>query len=60
VAMSLLRLGSRNGFQTIGDLFGVEKNIIWREFCSMVILHLQKKFVTFPSEYKFREIPKDF
>jgi hypothetical protein len=63
VAMSLVRLGSGNGLQIVGDLFGVAKSTvskIVRDFCRMVRLHLQKKFVTFPSEYKFRELAKDF
>lgn len=54
--MSLIRLGSRNGLQIVGDLFGVAKSIvsvIVRDLCRMVKLLLQKKFVTFPSEYKF-------
>ena len=63
VAMSLMRLGSGNGLQIVGDLFGVAKStvsVIVEDFCRMVRLHLQKKFVTFPNEYKFRELAKDF
>jgi hypothetical protein len=45
VAISLVQLGSRNGLQIIGDLFGVAKctvSQIVREFCSLVRVHLQK------------------
>ena len=39
IAMSLHRLGSGDGLQTIGDLYGVHKNtlsIVVREFCKTV------------------------
>ena len=63
VAISLVRLGSGNGLQIVGDLFGVAKctvSRIVREFCSTVRLHLQKRFVKFPSESKLRKLARDF
>jgi hypothetical protein len=48
IAMSLHRLGSGDGLQTIGDLYGVYKNtlsIIVREFCRAVRKYLQPVFV---------------
>jgi hypothetical protein len=43
VAMSLIWLGSGNGLQLVGDLFGVTKgtiSVIVKEFCHMIRLHL--------------------
>jgi hypothetical protein len=57
IAMSLHRLGSGDGLQTIGDLYGVHKNtlsIVVREFCRAVRKHLQPVFVQTPSESQFR------
>ena len=48
VAMSLDRLGSDDGLQSIGDLYGVHKSTlskIVREFCRAVRKHLQPVFV---------------
>jgi len=59
VAMLLISFRSRNGLQILGDLFGVTKivvSLIIRKFCTMVRLDL----VMFLSEYKFRELEKDF
>ena len=53
VAMSLHRLGSGDGLQTIGDLYGVHKSTllrIVREFCRGVRKHLQPVFVQTPNE----------
>jgi hypothetical protein len=43
VIISLIRLGSENSLQLMGDMFGVAKGIILtivKKFCSMVRLHL--------------------
>jgi hypothetical protein len=48
VAMSLIWLGSGNGLQLVGDLFGVTKGtilVIVKEFCHMIRLHLRKLFM---------------
>ena len=53
IAMSLHRLGSGDGLQTIGDLYGVHKStlsIIVREFGRAVRKYLQPIFVQTPSE----------
>lgn len=45
------------------DLFGVEKYIvscIMRECCSKVRLHLQKRFMRFPSKFKLCKLVRDF
>jgi hypothetical protein len=63
VEIFLVWLGSGNGLQIIGDLFGVAKYIvsqIIREFCNLVKVHLQKKIVTFLHEYRFYEMAKEF
>jgi len=63
IAISLIRLGSGNGLQIVGDLFGVAKctvSGIVRQFCSAVRLHLQKKFVKFPNEFKLQKLARDF
>ena len=61
--MSLLRLGSNDGLQTIGDLYGVHKNILLivvREFCRAVRKHLQPVFVQTSSESQFRILASRF
>ena len=63
VAISLVRLGSGNGLQIIGDLFGVAEctvSQIVREFYSLVRIHLPKKIVTFPSEHRFCQMAREF
>ena len=50
IAMSLHRLGSGDGLQTIGDLYKVHKStlsIVVREFCRAVRKHLQPVFIYF-------------
>ena len=63
IAISLHRLGSGDGLQTIGDLYGVHKNtlyIIVREFCRAVRKYLQPIFVQTPSESQFRGLASKF
>ena len=63
IAMSLHRLGSGDGLQTIGDLYGVHKNtlsIIVREFCRAMRKYLQPVFVQTPSESQFRVLASKF
>ena len=63
IAMSLHRLGSGDGLQTIGDLYGVHKNtlsIIVREFCKAVRKYLQSIFVQTLSESQFRVLVSKF
>ena len=63
IAMSLHRLGSGDGLQTIGDLYGVHKStlsIIVREFCRAVRKYLQPVFVQTPSESQFRVLASKF
>jgi hypothetical protein len=63
IAMSLHRLGSGDGLQTIGDLYGVHKStlsIIVREFCRAVRKYLQSVFVQTPSESQFRVLASRF
>ena len=63
IAMSLHRLGSGDGLQTIGDLYGVHKStisIVVREFCRAVRKHLQPVFVQTPSESQFRVLASRF
>ena len=61
--MSLHRLGSGDGLQTIGDLYGVHKStlsIIVREFCRAVRKYLKPIFVQTPSESQFRILASKF
>src|SRR5665213_446391 len=63
VAMSLHRLGSGDGLQSIGDLYGVHKSTlskIVREFCRAVRKYLQHVFVQTPSESQFRVLAERF
>jgi hypothetical protein len=63
IEMSLHRLGSGDGLQTIGDLYGVHKNtlsIIVREFFRAVRKYLQPIFVQIPSESQFRVFVSKF
>lgn len=53
VAMSLHMLGSGDGLQNIGALYGVHKNMlskIVRKFCRVVRKHLQPIFIQTPNE----------
>ena len=57
IAMSLHQLGSGDGLQTTGDLYGVYKNtlsIVMREFCRADKKHLHPVLVQTPSELQFR------
>jgi hypothetical protein len=50
VAMSLIWLGSGNGLQLVGDLFGVTKgtiSVILKKFCHMIRVYLWKLFCNF-------------
>jgi hypothetical protein len=63
IAMSLHRLGSGDGLQTIGDLYGVHKStlsIVVREFCKTVRKHLQLVFVQTTSESQFKILASRF
>ena len=63
VAMSLHRLGSGDGLQSIGDLYGVYKRTlskIIREFYRAVRKHLQPVFIQTPDESQFRVLARKF
>ena len=63
IAMSLHRLGSGDGLQSIGDLYGVHKSTlskIVREFCRAVRKYLQPVLVQTPNESQFRVIASRF
>ncbi len=63
VVMSLIWLGSGNGLQLVGDLFGVAKgtiSMIVKKFCHMIRLYLRKLFMQFSSEYQFKVLSKEF
>jgi hypothetical protein len=63
IAMLLHRVGSGDKLQTIGDLYGVHKNIlsiIVREFCRDVKKYLQPIFVQTPSKSQFRILALKF
>jgi hypothetical protein len=63
IAMALHRLGSGDGLQTIGDLYGVHKStlsIIVREFCRAMRKYLQPVFVQTPSKSQFRVLASKF
>ena len=57
ITMSLHRLGSGDGLQTIGNLYGVHKSIlsiVVKEFRRAVRKHLQPVFIQTPNESQFR------
>ena len=64
ITMSLHRLDSGDGLQTIGDLYGVHKNTLSiikvREFCKAVRTYLQPVFVQTSSESQFRILASKF
>ena len=63
IAMSLHRLASGDGLQTIGNLYGVHKSILSilvREFCRAVKKYLQPIFVQILSESQFRVLASKF
>ena len=61
--MSLHRLGSDDGLQSIGDLYEVHKSTlsrIVREFCKAVRKYLQLVFIQTPDESQFRILARRF
>ena len=63
IAMSLHRLGSGDGLQNIGDLYGVHKSIlskIVRKFYRVGREHLQVVFIQTPNETQFRILSRRF
>ena len=63
IAMSLHRLGSGDGLQSIGDLYGVYMSTlskIVRKFCRVVRKHLQHMFIQTPSKLQFRILASEF
>ena len=63
ITMSLHRLGSGDGLQTISDLYGVHKttlSIIVREFCRAVRKYLQPIFVQTPNKSQFKVLASKF
>ena len=63
VAMSLHRLGTGDGLQSIGNLYGVYKSTlskIVREFCRVVRKHLQSFFIQTLDESQFRVLARRF
>ncbi len=61
--MYLILLGSGNGLQLEGDIFGIAKGnilVIVTKFCHMARLHLWKTFVQFPSQNQFKDLSKEF
>jgi hypothetical protein len=62
VAMSLIWLGSGNGLQLVGDLFGVTKgtiSVIVKKFSHDKVVSSKIVYAIF-SEYQFRVLSKEF
>lgn len=63
IAMLLYTLGSGDGLQSIGDLYGIHKSTlskIAREFCKAVRKHLNPIFIQIPNEMQFRGLARSF
>ncbi|KAH6919739.1 hypothetical protein HPB50_029274 [Hyalomma asiaticum] len=58
IAIGIYRLASSAEDRTVANAFGVSRasvNIIFREFCEVVVRHLEPRFVRFPTLHELAE-----
>ncbi|KAH6933843.1 hypothetical protein HPB50_018598 [Hyalomma asiaticum] len=63
IAIGIYRLASSAEDRTVANAFGVSRasvNIIFREFCEVVVRHLEPRFVRFPTLHELAEHMRQF
>ncbi|KAH7943321.1 hypothetical protein HPB52_006902 [Rhipicephalus sanguineus] len=63
VAIGIYRLASSAKDRTVANVFGVSRasvNIIFREFCEVIVRVLEPKFVRFPAQHELTEHMRKF